>query len=512
MRKALIPLAVAVAMFMLGVFIINTQIWYSARVDSLAGGRYAVKNMNNILEEARHATRTAMQLAENECDVEGQYRLGTEAALQPHLRTIVILKKGAVWCSSLPGNRVLMVNSAALPASSLLLVPARSTVNGRPVLIYQTEHADSRIMISMSDSHIRDAMNVPLNGIVYSLRVGNNVLGMSGDVETINDAQRSGLSIKAADFPYSIDFNAPALFSLQKLIDGASGVLLFLLLISGLAAFLLHKYLNKNTLPEESLRRAIFRNEIVPFYQPIVNGKEGTLRGVEVLARWKHPHGGYISPASFIPVAEKTGLIVPLTQSLMAQVSANMNAIACKLPEGFHVGINFSASHIAAPSFVEECLKYKDSFTRRDLNLVIEVTEREPLDIDERLVQTLNILHENGFAIALDDFGTGYSGLAYLYDLHIDYIKIDRSFVGRVNAHEDSTRILDSVLDLARKLNISIVAEGVETQEQLDYLNRNNIAFLQGFYFFKPVPFTELIKILLSKPRVKVEVESSASR
>jgi EAL domain-containing protein (putative c-di-GMP-specific phosphodiesterase class I) len=92
------------------------------------------------------------------------------------------------------------------------------------------------------------------------------------------------------------------------------------------------------------------------------------------------------------------------------------------------VGINFSASHIAMPTFVDECLDYKSRFERKDLNLVVEVTEREPLDIDERLVHTLNTLHENGFAIALDDFGTGYSGLSYLHDLHIDYIKIDHSF------------------------------------------------------------------------------------
>jgi EAL domain-containing protein (putative c-di-GMP-specific phosphodiesterase class I) len=150
-----------------------------------------------------------------------------------------------------------------------------------------------------------------------------------------------------------------------------------------------------------------------------------------------------------------------LTQSLMAQVATQMNAISTKLPEGFHVGLNFSAPHIAMPTFLDECLKYKDSFVRKDLNLVIEVTEREPLDIDENLVQTLNVLHEKGFAIALDDFGTGYSGLSYLHDLHIDYIKIDHSFVSRVNEHVDSTRILDCVLDLARKLSISIVAEGV---------------------------------------------------
>lgn len=506
MRNALIPVAVAVAMFMLGVFILSTQLWFSARADSVAGARYAIKNINAILNEAQFATRTAIKIAEQGCELDNQYQLGIEAALQPHLRTIIILRQGKVWCSSLPGNRVLLVNVPALSASQLLLVPASRTVDGLPVLLYQTHFADSRIVVTISDRHLRSALSIPLQAVTYSLRVGNSVIGMSGDTRTVNDAQHQVRYVQATGYPYRIEFNSPPFFSLQALLGEAGAVLFFLLLMSCLAAYILYKYLNNNSLPEESLRGAIARNEIVPFYQPIVNGKEGTLRGVEVLARWKHPQAGYISPASFIPIAEKSGLIVPLTLSLMAQVAANMNQIASKLPEGFHVGINYSASHICAPGFVDECLKYKDSFTRHDLNLVIEVTEREPLDINDRLVQTLNRLHENGFAIALDDFGTGYSGLSYLYDLHIDYLKIDQSFVGRVNAHEDSTRILDSVLELARKLSISIVAEGVETQEQLDYLNRNNITFLQGYYFYKPVPFTELIRILLSKPNVSASV------
>ncbi|MFS4434284.1 EAL domain-containing protein, partial [Citrobacter farmeri] len=313
--------------------------------------------------------------------------------------------------------------------------------------------------------------------------------------------------VNSDHYPFAVRYNQPPLFSVPRLISQGMGIVVFIVLISCLVGYALERYLNRSTTPEETLRRAINKGEIVPFYQPVVNGREGTLRGVEVLARWKHPTAGYISPASFIPVAEKSGLIIPLTQGLMRQVAENMNAIASKLPEGFHVGINFSASHISSPSFVAECLKYKDSFKRKDLNLVIEVTEREPLHVDEHLVQTLNVLHENGFVIALDDFGTGYSGLSYLHDLHIDYIKIDQSFVARVNTEEDSTRILDCVLDLARKLSLSIVAEGVETKEQVDYLNRNDITFLQGYYFFKPVNFTELIKILLSKPNVRVIVE-----
>ncbi|MGF6099669.1 EAL domain-containing protein [Enterobacter sp. A4] len=507
MRHASIPLAAATSIFMLGVFIINLQVWYSARADSLAEARYVVRDLNTMLKEARHATQLAMQLADNECDTEGQYRLGTEAALQPHLRTIVILKKDAVWCSSLPGNRVLLVNSSALPESSLLLVPSGSTVNGLPVLLYQTNYAGSRIIVSISDSHIRDALDVPLNGVKYSLRVGDRVLGLSGDVVTRVDSSKEVLTVKASDYPFSIQFSSPPLFSLTRLFNRAGGVLLFLLIISLLAAYILQRYLSRDISPEESLRTAIYRNEIIPYYQPVVSGKEGSLRGVEVLARWKHPHSGFISPASFIPLAEKSGLIIPLTQSLMRQVAAHMNSISTLLPEGFHVGINFSASHIIASTFVEESLNYKRSFIRQDLNLVIEVTEREPLHIDEHLVKTLNELHEIGFAIALDDFGTGYSGLSYLQDLHIDYIKIDQSFVARVNANEDSTVILDSVLELAKKLSISIVAEGVETQQQLDYLIHNNIKFLQGFFFYKPVPFKDLVKVLLSKPKITVRVE-----
>jgi sensor c-di-GMP phosphodiesterase-like protein len=122
----------------------------------------------------------------------------------------------------------------------------------------------------------------------------------------------------------------------------------FILLISFAAAYAIDKYLNKNDTPEETLRRAIVKGEIVPFYQPIVNGREGRYA---VLKCW--PDGNIQKPdilsASFIPVAEKSGLIVPLTQSLMRQVAANMNAIASKLPSGFHVGINFNASHITSP-------------------------------------------------------------------------------------------------------------------------------------------------------------------
>ena len=189
----------------------------------------------------------------------------------------------------------------------------------------------------------------------------------------------------------------------------------------------------------------------------------------------------------------------------MTQVIGHMNILAEKLPDGFHISLNFSASHITSPTFVEECLHFRSGFSRQDLNLVIEVTEREPLDMSEDTIRTLNGLHEKGFGIALDDFGTGYSGLSYLDTLDIDYIKIDSTFVSQVNASAESTVILDVVLDLARKLSIRIVAEGVETRGQADYLRHNHVVFMQGYYYFRPVSLQGLAMILLSRPRVRLE-------
>ncbi|WP_333498415.1 EAL domain-containing protein [Kluyvera sp. CHPC 1.2972] len=507
MRNVLILVIAAALLLISGIFILNAQLWYSLRSERLAGAHYAARNIATMLGEAQEASRGAEEVIEKGCDAQGQYQLGTEAALQPHLRTLLIFKDGRVWCSSLPGNHILILHVAQIPEKSLLLLSRVNTVDDRPVLLFQRRFAGKRIIITVSDRHIRDVLNTPLRDANYSLVVDNQVMGLSGDIQP-HPANLPGHGMVSVEhYPFAIQYNLPALFSVERLVHQGGGILIFLLLLSGVAAYALYQYLNKSTTPEETLRKAIAKGEIVPYYQPIVNGREGTLRGVEVLARWKHPKAGFISPAVFIPAAEKSGLIVPLTRSLMAQVVAHMNAIESKLPEGFHIGINFSASHIVAPGFVTECLAYKQHFARQDLNLVIEVTEWEPLHVDEHLIQTLNVLHENGFAIALDDFGTGYSGLSYLHDLHIDYIKIDQSFVGRVNAYEDSTLILDSVLELARKLSISIVAEGVETQAQVDYLSRNNITYLQGYYFFKPVSLPELVKILLSKPKVRVVVE-----
>lgn len=507
MRTAILPVSFAVLIFIAGVAILNVQLWYSARLISSNAAMHTIKNIDTILDEARVATQTAMKIVYQGCSAENQYQLGTEAALKPHLRTIIILKEGKAWCSSLPGNRVLLYHLATLPDEKLLLLSAKETTNDLPVLIYQTPTPEGKIVVSISDAHIRDALNSIIPDAHFALLIDGKTLGTSGDVSVGQFNEKTTGVLNSPQYPFSISYRQPSFFSPLRVIQQGSGLLFFIFILSCTVAYTLYKYTNKYTTPEENLRRAIENGEIIPFYQPIVNGRTGEIHGVEVLARWKHERTGYISPTTFIPVAEKTGLIIPLTKALMAQVVQEMNKVASKLPEGFHIGINFSASHVSAPSFMTDCLQYRESFQHSHLILVLELTEHEPLHIDQRLIDNLNTLRRHGFFIALDDFGTGYSGLSYLHDLKIDFIKIDQSFVSRVDSHEDSTMLLDCVLDMVNKLSLQIVAEGVETTEQLEYLNRKNIALMQGYYFYKPLTYIELVMALLAQNNKEISVD-----
>ncbi|PJR63037.1 hypothetical protein CWM61_15380 [Klebsiella sp. K-Nf6] len=505
-RNAWIAFSLALVVFLAGVFVINWQLWHSDQATHVASARQAAKKIAVIIDEARAATVTALNVSRSGCSVQGQFQLGTETALQPHLRTILLIKDGQVWCSSLPGNRVLTLHPESLSVEPLLLLPARMMVNKRPVLIYQTHSAQIRVIVTISDVHLRDALYSDTDNDGLVLWVNHQMIARYGDVESLNAGPHQGI-FSSPDYPFRIIYPESPFFSPGRLFHNGFSLLIFIFSVSLLFYFLLRKYLNVYTSEEENLRYAIAQGDIVPYYQPVVNGKTGEIYGVEILARWKNTTAQWRSPAEFIPLAERTGLIIPLTRSLMAQVSAQMRPIFSKLPDGFHIGLNISASHINAPTFIDDCLHYQRGFEGKAVKLMLEITEQEPLLLNGAVVDKLNTLHSRGFSIALDDFGTGYSGLSYLHELVFDYIKIDQSFVGRVTGETPSSKLLDCVIEMARTLSLRIIAEGVETQAQLDYLNRQNIHLLQGYYFWKPMPYVALVMLLLSKPKAQIVEE-----
>ena len=259
----------------------------------------------------------------------------------------------------------------------------------------------------------------------------------------------------------------------------------------GIAAGTLNFYILTIRLnPGKEILTAIKHNQFYVVYQPVVDAKELKMRGVEVLMRWKHPTMGEIPPDAFINFAEAQKLIVPLTLHLFDLIIRDAPVLQSVLPAGAKLGINIAPGHLHAESFKEDMQRFNASLPPDHFQTVLEITERDMINQREAN-QLFEWLHNEGFEIAIDDFGTGHSALIYLEHFTMDYIKIDRGFVNAIGTETVTSPVLDAVLTLARRLNMSTVAEGVETPEQAAWLREHGVNFLQGYWISRPMPLAQ---------------------
>lgn len=240
------------------------------------------------------------------------------------------------------------------------------------------------------------------------------------------------------------------------------------------------------------LSLAIVNEEIVPYYQPIVN-KDGEICGVEILARWPLGHQFAISQKEFIPFIQDSGFIDQLTSYLMANVARKLATIKRQKKDEVFVSFNISPASLNNPVFYWECLNFMESTDALPVRLLIEITEEQALNITPTIKELIRSLRNRGVLFALDDFGTGYSNLCYLNELDLDFIKIDKTFVDGIKEDNQSIPMLESIIHLAEVVGLRTMAEGVEHVYQYEWLAKNNIDFMQGYYFLPPVTFSELI-------------------
>ena len=244
---------------------------------------------------------------------------------------------------------------------------------------------------------------------------------------------------------------------------------------------------------ENELRGAIRASELRLYYQPQFTLRDGRITGLEALVRWEHPQRGMTPPDKFIPVAEESGLIIPLGEWVLRQAAEDSMKIrnaGCKLQR---LAINLSARQLYHQDTLD---MLRELVSRRDLGtevLEIEITESGIMQNPEQAVANLTAIREMGIGIAIDDFGTGYSSLAYLKRFPINILKIDRSFIRDITLDQDDTTIVKTILAMAEALNLRVIAEGVETREQYDFLAELGCAEGQGYIFAKPMPCEDLI-------------------
>ncbi len=263
----------------------------------------------------------------------------------------------------------------------------------------------------------------------------------------------------------------------------------------------LHAEANYKLFLESNLRRALAQEELEVYYQPKLCLLSGRLQGLEALLRWNHPDRGMIRPDEFISVAEDTGLIIPIGK-WVAREACRMGVRLAALGRGnVQVAINLSPKQFSDPNLVGTLQTILQEERLPPGLLELELTENLLLDATEQTRQQLLGLKALGLTLAMDDFGTGYSSLSYLKKFPIDVIKIDRAFIKDIPGNQDDMEITAAVIAMARKLRLKVVAEGVETTEQLSFLRRQRCDIGQGFLFDKPIPGRQLIDELQRYPR-----------
>jgi diguanylate cyclase (GGDEF)-like protein len=250
---------------------------------------------------------------------------------------------------------------------------------------------------------------------------------------------------------------------------------------------------------ETSLRKAVERGELMLYYQPQVSLKDGRLVGLEALLRWKHPDAGLISPAEFIPVAEDSGLIVPIGRWVLRTACQQVATWRDAGLGPINVSVNLSVRQTRDPHLLHDILDVLRETGVRPGQLELEITESVLMDNVNVNVDLLTRLRSEGIRLAIDDFGTGYSSMAYLKRFPIDQVKIDRTFVRDIPGNGDDEAITSAIIAMAHNLGLSVVAEGVETAAQLDFLRSAGCDIMQGYYFAEPRPADQVTAFLTSR-------------
>ncbi|MGI9270319.1 MAG: putative bifunctional diguanylate cyclase/phosphodiesterase [Woeseiaceae bacterium] len=248
---------------------------------------------------------------------------------------------------------------------------------------------------------------------------------------------------------------------------------------------------------ENLIRAAIEEEQFELYFQPKVDAETFSLVGAEALLRWFHPERGAIGPADFIPIAEETGLIVPIGQWVLTEACRQVKLWSSSPVGAVPVSVNISSHQFRDNGLVSDVLDAVSSAGIKTTDLELEITESVLLlDVDKTLIE-LSALKEAGLSLSIDDFGTGYSSLSYLKRFPIDTIKIDRSFVKDLHQDTDDAAICAAILAMAQQLGLNVVAEGVETREQLDFLQRHKCNHIQGYICSKPLPAAEFFDLLV---------------
>jgi EAL domain-containing protein (putative c-di-GMP-specific phosphodiesterase class I) len=494
-QRILLTMLPGLALFVLGGLLMLYQFYSDIQHTLEAQHAYKLTKIEQILDQAQKTGEGMLQQPNLDCHTIYP-EIRRQVTIQSYVRSMRLIdREGRVYCDSVIGWHTPLYSQEYPPEQRLQLWRGNRLSPWHPLLILRLEakRSDiSGIQVVVDSDYLKDRLAHLEEYSWFYLQVGEHWLDEEGGMTSPPDRpywqQRS---LHSTYYPLAIvmDYSMPHL--LLHRLGQEPDQLILLLLFSATFSWGFHRLLLRSGAPSRELQRAVRQQEFIPYLQPLVDANSLQWCGAEVLMRWQHPVDGMVLPDLFIPFAESTGHIVPMTRSLMQQTAAQLGKAG--LPSGFKISINVSAAHVADASLPADCAAFLAAFPPDTIQLTLELTERELIATGPPTDALLSQLHALGVRIAIDDFGTGHSSLSYLQKMDVDELKIDRSFVAGIGSDSLSADILDSILQLAAKLGLAVVAEGVESGAQEEYLCRHGAHLLQGYRYAKPMPISEFL-------------------
>jgi len=483
--------------------------WLILRDDNRQREHYAkvaLQRAEAIFSDADTSLRSLVNEVDPQCDLKTQIALAQATHNSLYIREAVLIGGGMVQCAgdSIAGATTPLPNTSLPPPKAQLDIAAPNTLLPKSASIIASYPLQKDLEVALLIHPIR--FSETLEPLLDNQQVSVQIVGQS-----YAPLAQYGWHFNAAQNPAE-DLQSTLLLSTKfpihvvvvtsraGLLTARSGDLALYVMaglgISGLLIFLGSRGVLRIFSKDSELRGALANGEFQVHYQPVINIENGACIGAEALLRWQHPKRGWVSPDVFIPIAEESGFVIPLTAWIMQRINDEMRGLVKEHPD-YHISINLSARHILDPTLLDTVqTTFSEGIATQQI--VFEITEQELLHgshVD--VFGTIQKLRGTGALLALDDFGTGYASLRYLTQYPFDYLKIDKFFIQSIGRDSVNASLVDATVDIAKRLRLGMVAEGIETLEQLDYVRKLGVKMGQGWLFSKALPaeqFFEYVK------------------
>ncbi|MDF0733000.1 EAL domain-containing protein [Pseudomonas entomophila] len=499
--RTLLPWGVGALPLLCGLVVMHWQIERELRDSSAHTARQVVSHVERILDSLSNAAETLLPLAGRPCK-DAELALREQVTRNAFVRSTNLVERDTLYCSSLFGDYDEPVDGRDYTDGRLWLMNGNSVTPGHPLLVLRASNGRSAAISTVDGDHLLTALRLIGQDETLQLQVGDRWMAKDGVVHRgIPPTAVSAAVVQhSTRYPFSVH-GGYGPDKAYEMLRSHYPALLSLLLVLGIAAGTACRWqLRRASSPRAELERALEAEEFIPFFQPVVRKGDYHWAGAEVLMRWQHPREGLVRPDLFIPYAEHSGQIVAMTRALMLRTAQGLAPFAALLDDGFHIGINITADHCRDLRLLADCRTFLQHFPPGRVVLTLELTERKLIEPTPVTLELFEKLHALGVMIALDDFGTGQSSLNYLRQFKVDYLKIDQSFVAMIGGDALSQHILDTIIELSAKLGLGIVAEGVETDVQRDYLTQHEVDFQQGYLHARPMPLEDFLQALAARP------------